>query len=99
MANSVYNMAMLALLREGIVSSATIAQTRDGFSGIVQRLVSGETMEHLVLYRNRPVARIVPVESTRDVSKRIGVMKGKWDDFSYDEFQELDDEIADAMGV
>ena len=56
-------------------------------------------MEHLVLYRNRPVARIVPVESTRDVSKRIGVMKGKWDDFSYDEFQELDDEIADAMGV
>lgn len=98
-ANRAYNMAMLASLWEGIMSSATIAQTRDGFSGIIQSLVSGEAMEHLVLYRNRPVARIVPVEISRDVSRRIGVMKDRWDDFDYDEFQALDDEVADAMGV
>lgn len=81
------------------MSSATIAQTRDGFSGIIQRLVSGEVMEHFVLYRNRPVARIVPIESTRDVSKRIGVMEDSWREFNYDEFQALDDVVADAMGI
>ena len=81
------------------MSSATIAQTRDGFSSIVQQLVRGELSEHYVMNRNRPVAKIVPVTSTRDVSKRIGAKRGEWNGFDYETFQELDAEIAEAMGV
>ena len=92
-------MAMLALLEGGMVSTATIAQTRDGFSKIVRQLERGELTEHYVMNRNRPVVKIVPVESAHDVSKRIGAMKGKWDDFDYESFQALDAEIADLMGA
>lgn len=81
------------------MSSATIAQTRDGFSKIVRQLERGELTEHFVMNRNRPVAKIVPVEPERNVSTRIGVMKGKWDAFDYEEFQALDTEIADLMGA
>lgn len=81
------------------MSNATIAQTRDGFSKIIRQLELGELTEHYVMNRNRPVARIVPVTPTCDTSKRIGTMKGKWDNFDYESFQALDAEIADLMGV
>ncbi len=81
------------------MSSATIAQTRDGFSRIVGQLERGELTEHLIMNRNRPVARIVPVEPTPNVSKRIGLMKGKWDAFDYEGFQALDAEVAELMGA
>lgn len=90
---------MLALLKGDMMSTATIAQTRDGFSKIVRQLESGELTEHYVMNRNRAVAKIVPVEPVRDVSNRIGVMKGKWNGFDYESFQALDAEIADMMGA
>ena len=39
----------------------------------------------------------VPVEP--DALKRIGAMKGAWDDFDYESFQALDDEVADLMNA
>ena len=99
LAFSYYNMAKLAFLRGASMSNATIAQTRDGFSNIIHRLASGELTEHYVMNRNRPVAKIVPVEQKRDVSRRIGVMRGKWDGFDYEQFQALDFEVAEAMEV
>ena len=60
------------------MSHATIAQTRDGFSRIIHQLESGELSEHYVMNRNRPVVKMVPIESTRDVSKRIGARRGEW---------------------
>ena len=81
------------------MSSATIAQTRDGFSKIIRQLERGESTEHYVTNRNRPVAKIVPVEPARDVSRRIGAMRGKWDGFDYEAFQALDAEVADLMGA
>lgn len=81
------------------MSSATIAQTRDGFSRIIRQLEHGESTEHYVMNRNRPVAKIVPVEPARDVSGRIGAMRGKWDGFDYEAFQALDAEVADLMGA
>lgn len=39
------------------------------------------------------------VTPTRDTSKRIGAMKGKWEDFDHESFQALDAEIADLMGA
>lgn len=81
------------------MSSASIAKTRDGFSRIVRQLERGELSEHYVMNRNRPVAKIVPVEPAGDASKRIGLMKGKWDGFDYEAFQALDAEVAEMMGA
>ena len=81
------------------MSSATIAKTRDRFSSIVGQLQRGEIVEHLVMNRNRVVAKIVPVDVGKDVSKRIGAAKGEWGELDYEAFQSLDDEIADMFGV
>ena len=81
------------------MSQSTIAQTRDGFSRIVHQLESGALSEHYVMNRNRPVVKMVPVEQEQNVSRRIGVMKGKWKGFDYEAFQALDADVADMMGV
>ena len=81
------------------MSSATIAKTRDSFSSIIGQLQRGEITEHLVMNRDRVVAKLVPVDSGSDVSRRIGAAKGQWGDFDYDTFQALDEEIADMLGV
>lgn len=82
------------------MSSATIAQTRNSFSSIVRSLELGELAEHYVTNRSRPVAKIVPVDnSNADISCRVGVRRGIWDDFDYDAFQALDDDVAELMGA
>ena len=81
------------------MSSATIAKTRDSFSSIIGQLQRGEITEHLVMNRDRVVAKLVPVEAEPDVSRRIGAAKGQWDDFDYDAFQALDEEVAGMFGI
>ena len=81
------------------MSSATIAKTRDSFSSIIGQLQCGEISEHLIMNRNRVVAKLVPVEAETDVSKRIGAARGEWGDFDYEAFQALDAEVADMFGV
>lgn len=81
------------------MSSATISKTRNEFSEIVRRIEQGELSEHYVMNRKRCVAKIVPVEPDSDTSMRIGAMRGKWNDFDYETFQALDDEIDELMGA
>lgn len=42
------------------MASATIAETRDRLSAIVNNIVSGAEPEHVIRKRNTPVAKIVP---------------------------------------
>lgn len=81
------------------MSQSSIAQTRDGFSRIVNQLENGTLTEHYVMNRNRPVVKMVPVAQEQDVSKRIGAMKDAWDSFDYEVFQALDAEVARLMGI
>ena len=81
------------------MSSATIAKTRDGFSSIVGQLQRGEISEHLVMNRNKPVVKMVPIETEQGASKRIGAAKGKWGEFDYEVFNSLDDEVAEMFGA
>lgn len=79
----------LGVLKGDMILPATIVQTRDNFSKIVRQLESDELPEHYVMNRNRSVAKIVPVELPCDVSKRIGGMKDKRNDFDYESSQAL----------
>lgn len=81
------------------MSSATIAKTRDGFSSIVGQLQRGEISEHLVMNRNKPVVRMIPIEAEDEASNRIGAAKGEWGEFDYEAFNALDDEVAELFGV
>ena len=81
------------------MSSMTIAKTRDSLSSIVSGIEQGRITEHLIMNRNRIVAKILPVGEPADTSKRIGV--SKHDPFLIDDeaFDAMDAEIAGMFGM
>ena len=72
------------------MSEAALHETKDNLSAYVSAILEGKEPYHTITKRSRPVARIVPIEQERDVSKRIGLCK---DDPRFD----IDDEAFDAM--
>ena len=56
-------------------------------SRLVQAVESGEEKEIVIARNGKPAARLVPIETAPDVSKRIGIAKGEFevpDDFDAD---------------
>ena len=81
------------------MSTATIAATRNHLSSIVAELVNHDLSEHIILNRNRPVAKIVPITDTFDTGKRIGVCKNEPLQIDDTAFDEADDAIASLFGL
>lgn len=82
------------------MSEAALRETKDNLSAYVDAIVAGKEPYHVITKRARPVARIVPIEQERDVSKRLGLCK---DDPRFviddDAFDAMDAEIAEMFGV
>jgi prevent-host-death family protein len=56
-------------------------------SRLVQAVESGEEKEIVIARNGKPAARLVPIAAKPDVSKRLGIAKGKFvvpDDFDRD---------------
>lgn len=78
----------------------TIGQARDGFSALIARLVDGSISECVIKNRSKPVARIVPITTTTQLSKRpFGIACEQ--PFLIDDngFDALDAEIAEEFGL
>jgi len=70
-------------------------EAKTKLSALVERALAGED---IVIARNgRPVARLVPVASTNSLGAVHGVLRGRV--HLADDFDELPDDIADAVGA
>ena len=71
-------------------------QAKSQLSKLVSDVESGLQDEVIISRNGKPVARIVPLESshTVDVSKRLGIAEGQYWSMSLEEFNESDAEIA-----
>lgn len=81
------------------MSEATIYETRNNLSAVVDDLLSGVTREHIIKRRDTPVARIVPIQPAVDVTKRIGAFKDNPSLLDDELFDELDMQVADLFGI
>jgi antitoxin (DNA-binding transcriptional repressor) of toxin-antitoxin stability system len=82
------------------MSQAALKETKDNLSAFIDAILTGKEPYHVITKRSRPVARIVPIQQDRDVSKRLGLCK---DDprFAIDDeaFDAMDGEIAELFGA
>ena len=71
-----------------------VLEAKTNFSKILAMLENHEEEEVIICKSNRPVAKVVLIPEV-DVSKRIGIAKGK---FTFpDDFFEMDEEIAEMF--
>jgi antitoxin (DNA-binding transcriptional repressor) of toxin-antitoxin stability system len=77
---------------------ANVLQAKNGLSGFLKLLETGQQDCIVIARHNKPVAKLVLIEKS-EPSKRIGVAKGK---FSYSEdwdSLEFNEEVAALFGV
>ena len=73
-----------------------VLEAKTNFSKIIAMLERKEEKEVIIARAGKPVVKIIAIEK-EDVSKRIGVAKGK---FSIpDDFDESNEEIARMFGI
>ncbi len=68
-------------------------------SKLVQQVESGAEAEIVIARNGRPVAKLVPVDSGPKARRPLGFLKGKFSDFTLEEFNDSDAEIAKLFGV
>lgn len=81
------------------MSEASVYETRNNLSAVIDNLASGKIAEHVIKRRNTPVARIVPIVAESDTSKRIGLTRKNPLLLDDDAFDALDAEVAKLFGV
>lgn len=77
---------------------ANVLETKNGLSGFLRLLESGQEDCVIIARHNKPVAKIVPFRSD-DASNRIGIARGQalftdnWDD------ERINAEVAELFGA
>ena len=74
-----------------------VLEAKTNFSKIIAMLENREEKEVIVAKAGKPVVKIVLWNEYEDVSKRIGIAKGKFK--VPDDIDECNDEIARMFGV
>lgn len=81
------------------MTSATVAETRDNLSAIVNDLLSGAETVHVIRKRNKPVAKIVPYSAPTSASRTFGIAKDDGRSIDFEAFDAMDGEIAEEFGA
>ena len=61
------------------MQTVSLFDAKTHLSRLVERIASGEETEVVISRNGKPVARMVPIASTGDVSMRVGVARGAFE--------------------
>ncbi|MCX5514591.1 prevent-host-death protein [Kaistia algarum] len=75
------------------MAQVNMLDAKTHLSRLVDAIERGEETEVIIARNGKPAARLVPIETKPDVSKRLGLLAGKYPDMSLEEFNEHDAEI------
>lgn len=73
------------------------AKTR--LSQLVSAVESGAEDEIIIARNGKPAARLAPLAANEKPPRRLGLLQGQFPDMSLEDFNALDDEIAELFGV
>lgn len=68
-------------------------------SKLVQQVESGAEAEIVIARNGRPVAKLVPVNVRAKAPRQLGLLAGRYQTFTLDEFDATNAEIAKMFGV
>jgi len=76
------------------MKSLPVGELKANFSEVLEEVQKGETIEIVYGKKKKPVARIVPIKSTKAKKKRkLGLLEGKVEFVFADNFKMTDEEF------
>jgi prevent-host-death family protein len=79
------------------MAQVNMLDAKTHLSRLVDSIERGEVTEVIIARNGKPAARLVPIETKPDVSKRLGIAQGLYPPMSLEEFNEGDKEIERAF--
>lgn len=76
------------------MSTVNMLEAKTNLSKLVEAVESGAEEEVIIARNGKPAARLVPIDAKVSAPRRLGLAQGKYADFSLEEFNAMDDEIA-----
>lgn len=76
------------------MTTVNMLDAKTNLSRLVQSVENGDEKEIVIARNGKPVARIVPLVETAKPKRRLGLARGKYPDFTLEEFNATDGEIA-----
>ena len=73
--------------------TVNMLEAKTNLSRLVEAVESGAETEIVIARNGKPAARLVPIATQPDVSKRLGLLQGKYPPVSLEEFNSLDAEV------
>lgn len=74
--------------------TVNMLEAKTNLSKLVEAVESGAEKEVILARNGKPVARIVPIEIAAKTPRPLGLHDGEYGDFSLEEFNAADEEIA-----
>lgn len=79
------------------MSTVNVLEAKSNLSRLIEAVESGAQAEIIIARNGKPAARLVPLEKAPDVTRRIGLFKGRFE--VPDDMDADNDEIARLFGV
>jgi prevent-host-death family protein len=76
------------------MTTVNIFEAKSGLSRLVAAVEEGRESEIVIARNGRPVARLVPIASAPDATKRHGLLAGRYPTMTLEEFDADNERIA-----
>jgi prevent-host-death family protein len=81
------------------MSTVNMLDAKTNLSRLVEAVESGAEKEIIIARNGKPAAKLVPIEAARSGKRKLGQFAGRFPDFTLEEFNATDGEIAKLFGV
>lgn len=79
------------------MTMVNMLEAKTQLSKLVEAVESGAEAEIIIARNGKPAARIVPIVEKRLEPRRLGRLDGMYPSISLEEFNEMDEEIAQSI--
>ena len=81
------------------MTTVNMLEAKTSLSRLVEAVESGAESEIIIARNGKPAARLVPIAQERKGRRRLGMFPGEFPDFTLEEWNASDPEVAKLFGV
>lgn len=80
----------------GIVN---MLDAKTNLSRLVEQVESGQEKEIIIARNGKPAARLVPLAAKHKPKRKLGMLAGRYPDFTLEEFDRANGDISTLFGI
>lgn len=81
------------------MTTVNMLDAKTNLSKLVNDVETGVEKEIIIARNGRPAARLVPIAAPKSGHKRLGLMAGKFPEMTLEDFNALDEDVAELFGL